>query len=276
MPSHKDGKMEVIIASSPEQIGTIAADYVENLISTKPAAVLGVATGSSPLGLYAELGRRVDAGTLSLAKSSAFMLDEYVGLPADHPERYRTFIERHFVAATDIDTNNVHGPDGAADNIEQACAAYEQAIRDAGGVDLQILGVGTDGHIAFNEPGSSLASRTRLKSLMEQTRQDNARFFGGDIDAVPHHCVTQGVGTIMEARHLVLLASGEGKAEAIRGVVEGPVSAICTGSILQMHPTATVIIDEAAASGLAYADYYKFAYANKPDWQRPVCTSRGR
>ncbi|MCI6205574.1 MAG: glucosamine-6-phosphate deaminase [Corynebacterium glucuronolyticum] len=260
--------MEVIIVSNPDQIGSVAADHVESLISAKSNAVLGVATGSSPLGLYAELGRRVSAGKLSLKDASAFMLDEYVGLPADHPERYRTFIERHFVEATDILSANVHGPDGAAEDMEKACAAYEQAIKDAGGVDLQILGVGTDGHIAFNEPGSSLASRTRLKSLMEQTRHDNARFFDDDIDQVPHHCVTQGVGTILDARHLVLLASGKGKAEAIKGVVEGPVTSSCTGSALQMHPKATVIIDEDAASLLDHADYYRFAYANKPDWQR--------
>lgn len=260
--------MEVVICSHPDHIGPIAADYIESLISTKPAAVLGVATGSSPLGLYEELGKRVAAGKLSLSRARAFMLDEYVGLPADHPERYRTFIERHFVEPTDIPSTSVFGPDGAAEDMEAACAAYEESIHKAGGIDLQILGVGTDGHIAFNEPGSSLASRTRLKSLMEQTRKDNARFFDDDIDQVPHHCVTQGVGTILEARHLVLLASGKGKAEAIKGVVEGAVSAVCTGSALQLHPTATVIIDEEAASLLTYASYYRFAYENKPEWQR--------
>ena len=262
--------MEVIVSPNTDEIGSIAADYIEALVARKPAAVLGVATGSSPLTTYKELARRVREGRMSLSKASAFMLDEYVGLPADHPERYRTFIERHSVEPTDIDSARVHGPDGAATDMEAACAHYVHLISEAGGVDLQILGVGTDGHIAFNEPGSSLASRTRLKSLMKQTRADNARFFDDDITQVPYHCVTQGVGTILEARHLVLVASGAGKAEAIRGVVEGPVTSLCTGSALQLHPKATVIIDEEAASLLQYRSYYQFAYENKPGWQRPL------
>lgn len=259
--------MEVIITDTAGETGTTAADAIEALVRARPEAVLGVATGSSPLAIYDELGRRVAAGSLSLARASAFMLDEYVGLPSDHPEGYRNVVERDFVAKVDIDTANVHGPDGSAADVPAACAAYEEAIRAAGGVDLQILGVGTDGHIAFNEPGSSLASRTRIKTLTSQTRHDNARFFGGDVEAVPRHCITQGIGTIMEARHVVLVAAGRGKAEAVHQLVEGPISAMWPATILQMHPHATVVVDKAAASRLALASYYAETFDDKPQWQ---------
>jgi len=179
--------VEVVI-TTPDQAAGLVADAITELVVRRPDAVLGVATGSSPLAVYDELGRRVADGRLTLARARAFMLDEYVGLPAEHPERYRTVIDRDFVAKVDIDPDNVHGPDGLADDLPAACAAYEQAIADAGGVDLQLLGIGSDGHIAFNEPGSSLASRTRIKSLTRQTREDNARFFGGEVEAVPRHC----------------------------------------------------------------------------------------
>src|SRR6185437_12546136 len=177
--------MEVVITTTPEEVGELAAVAIDELLRRRPEAVLGVATGSSPLIIYDELGRRVSHGSLSLARTRAFMLDEYVGLPADHPQRYRNVIQAEFVDEVDIDPAQVHGPDGLAADLPAACAAYERAIAEAGGVDLQILGIGTDGHIAFNEPGSSLASRTRIKTLTSQTRRDNARFFGGDVDAVP-------------------------------------------------------------------------------------------
>ncbi|QGF23444.1 glucosamine-6-phosphate deaminase [Raineyella fluvialis] len=258
--------MEVIIKDSAAELATVAADIVQRLVHRKADAVLGVATGSSPVGLYDELGRRVAAGTLSLAGCQAFMLDEYVGLAADHPQRYRNVIETELVARTDIRSERVHGPDGLASDIPAACAAYEQAIRDAGGVDLQVLGIGTDGHIAFNEPTSSLGSRTRIKTLARQTRIDNARFFDDEAQ-VPTHCLTQGVGTILEARRIVLLAEGEQKAEAIRQLVEGPVSAMWTATALQWHPYVTVIVDQAAASRLALHDYYLDVYAQRPGWQ---------
>ncbi|RUQ39185.1 glucosamine-6-phosphate deaminase, partial [Micrococcus sp. HSID17228] len=206
-------------------------------------------------------------GELSLRSCRAFLLDEYVGLPAGHPESYRTVIEREFVVRTDIAPEAVHGPDGGAADVPGACAAYEEALREAGGVDVQLLGVGTDGHIAFNEPGSSLASRTRIKVLAEQTRRDNARFFDGDLDQVPTHCLTQGVGTILDARHLVLLARGEGKAEAVRQLVEGPVSARWPVTALQLHPHVTVLVDEAAAGRLELAGEYRHMWEAKPSWQ---------
>ena len=258
--------MEVIILPSSKEIGALAADAIEALVRSKPDAVLGLATGSSPLPIYNELARRHDAEALSFDGVSGFALDEYVGLPAGHFESYREVIRREFTNRVDVAPENVHGPDGSSEDILGACQAYEDAIAAAGGIDLQILGVGTNGHIGFNEPGSSLASRTRIKTLAEQTRQDNARFFD-HIDQVPHHVVTQGLGTIMDAKHLVLVAFGENKADAVRDFVEGPVSASCPASILQFHPRATVIIDEAAAGKLAGAATYRNAYDNKPVWQ---------
>lgn len=171
------------------------------------------------------------------------------------------------VDLVDIDPARVHGPDGLADDLVAACADYEASIRAAGGVDVQILGISTDGHIAFNEPGSSLASRTRIKTLTRQTRIDNARFFDGDVEAVPVHCLTQGIGTIMAARHIVLVASGRAKAEAVHRLIEGPISALWPATILQMHPHVTVIIDPAAAGLLQLADYYRDTLADKPTWQ---------
>ena len=258
--------MEVVIAPGPE-LGRLAAAAIENLVRAQPDAVLGLATGSSPLAVYDELARRCAERGLSFARVRAFLLDEYVGLAADHPERYRNVIEREIASRVDFAPGAVQGPDGLAEDLVGACAAYEDAIASVGGVDLQLLGIGTDGHIAFNEPGSSLASRTRIKTLTRQTREDNARFFGGDIDQVPQHCLTQGLATIMSARHLVLLATGRGKAEAVHQLVEGPVSAMWPATILQHHPHVTVLVDDAAASRLQLADYYRETFAAKPDWQ---------
>ncbi|SED94385.1 glucosamine-6-phosphate deaminase [Arthrobacter alpinus] len=258
--------MEVIILPSSKEVGALAADAIEALVRNKSNAVIGLATGSSPLPIYDELARRHDEEGLNFTQVRGFALDEYVGLPVGHYESYREVIRREFTNRVDVAPENVHGPDGASENITAACQQYEDAIVAAGGIDLQILGVGTNGHIGFNEPGSSLASRTRIKTLAEQTRQDNARFFD-NIEQVPHHVVTQGLGTIMDARHLVLVASGAGKADAVRDFVEGPVSASCPGSILQFHPRVTVIIDEAAAAKLAGAATYRHAYDNKPVWQ---------
>ncbi|GAA2030994.1 glucosamine-6-phosphate deaminase [Terrabacter terrae] len=261
--------MDVGIAESAADAASTAADLIQRAVRAKPEVVLGLATGSSPVGIYDELARRLSDGGISLAAASAFMLDEYVGLPPDHPQAYRSVIEDKFTRKVDIDPAHVHGPDGTADDVEAACADYEQAIRAAGGIDVQILGIGTDGHIAFNEPSSSLASRTRIKTLTRQTRIDNSRFFDGDLDAVPSHCLTQGIGTILEARQILLIAAGSAKAEAIRQTVEGPVSARWPATALQLHPAVTVLLDPAAASRLDLADYYREVWANKPEWQRP-------
>ncbi len=259
--------MEVVILADATEIGSVAADAIEALLDRKPTAVLGLATGSSPLAIYDELAARRDAETISFSQARGFTLDEYVGLPADHSQRYRNVIEDVFVSRVDFAPGAVDGPDGLATDIPAACVAYESAIQAAGGVDLQILGIGTDGHIAFNEPGSSLASRTRIKTLTGQTRVDNARFFGNDLDAVPTHCLTQGLGTIMEARHVVLVATGRGKAEAVHHLVEGAVSALWPATILQHHPHVTVLLDEAAARRLQLVDYYRETYCSKPKWQ---------
>jgi glucosamine-6-phosphate deaminase len=259
--------VEVVILESQQEIAAVAADAVERLLAAKPTAVLGLATGSSPLALYDDLVQRHQAGRISFARARAFMLDEYVGLPEDHPERYRNVIEREIAARVDFAPGAVQGPDANSDDLMAACQAYDQAIHQAGGIDLQILGLGSDGHIAFNEPGSSLASRTRPKTLTRQTMADNARFFGGDESLVPHHVVTQGLGTIMEARHLVLMALGRSKAEAVHQMAEGAVSALWPGSIIQFHPHATVLLDPEAASRLQLASYYRHVYDHKPTWQ---------
>ncbi len=258
--------MEVVIAPGAT-LARLAADTIDSLLRARPTGVVGLATGSSPLAVYDELARRHAEEGLSFAHARAFMLDEYVGLPADHPERYRNVIEREIASRVDFAPGAVQGPDGLASDVLAACAAYDDAIRDAGGVDVQLLGIGTDGHIAFNEPGSSLASRTRIKTLTRQTREDNARFFDDDIDRVPTHCLTQGLATIMSARHLVLLAQGRGKAEAVHQLVEGPVSAMWPATVLQHHPHVTVLVDDAAASRLQLADYFRETYDAKPAWQ---------
>ncbi len=259
--------MEVVILRNAAEIGALGADTIAALLTRAPNAVLGLATGSSPLSIYDALAERCAAGQVSFARARGFTLDEYVGLAADHPERYLNVIGRELVSRVDFAPGAVQGPNGLAADIPSACAAYEAAIAEAGGVDLQLLGIGTDGHIAFNEPGSSLASRTRIKTLTEQTRIDNARFFDGDLDAVPTHCLTQGLGTIMAARHLVLVATGRGKAEAVHHLAEGAVSAMWPATVLQHHPHVTVLLDEAAASRLRLGDYYRQTYAGKPGWQ---------
>ncbi|MFS0885445.1 glucosamine-6-phosphate deaminase [Aeromicrobium sp. 179-A 4D2 NHS] len=250
--------MEVVVTPDP---GEVAADAIAGHV--RPGAVLGLATGSSPLPVYAALLRRRDAGAISFDGVRAFTLDEYLELPRSHPQSYHSVIRREFTDAAGIE---VDGPDGEAHDVPAEAERYEAAIAAAGGIDVQLLGIGVDGHLGFNEPGSSLASRTRTKTLTPQTRADNARFFASP-DEVPVHVLTQGLGTILEARHLVLVATGASKASAVAAAVEGPVSAFCPASVLQLHPHVTVVLDEDAASQLRLLDYYRFTAANKPDWQ---------
>lgn len=256
---------EVVILPDAVAAGELAADHIAAAVGRSPDLVLGLATGSSPLSVYRALAARRASGA-DLSRMRGFALDEYVGLPADHPESYRAVIDREVVRPLGLDPGAVQVPPGEADGIETAGERYEAAIAAAGGVDIQLLGIGTTGHLGFNEPGSSFASATRVKTLTEQTRRDNARFFSG-IDEVPRHCVTQGLGTILRARHLILLAFGEGKAAAVAAAVEGPLTASLPGSAIQLHPRVSVLIDEAAAAGLEHADYYRWAWRNKPDWQ---------
>ena len=255
--------MELIIQPSPDQATEIAAHTIAALIQRKPDAVLGLATGSTPLGLYRQLIRM----NLDWRWVRTFNLDEYVGLPIDHPQSYHAFMHDKLFRHINIDPRHVHIPDGNADDIPAHCADYEQRIRDCGGIDLQVLGIGSDGHIGFNEPSSSLASRTRIKTLTPRTRDDNARFFARPED-VPGHVITMGIGTIMDAREILLLAFGAAKAEAVAGAVEGPVTASNPASILQMHPSARFFLDSESAARLERADYYRWVYANKPEWQR--------
>jgi glucosamine-6-phosphate deaminase len=254
---------EVVIVRDEAEAGEIAAELIARLVTAKPDAVLGLATGSSPLPVWKALSAR----PLDLGRVRGFALDEYIGLPPGHPQSYRSVITREVVEPLGLDPDRVHVPGDDGGPTEGAGARYEAQIAAEGGVDLQVLGIGRTGHIGFNEPGSSLASRTRVKTLTEQTRADNARFFDAP-EQVPRHCLTQGLGTILEARHLVLLAFGAAKADAIAGAVEGPVSAALPGSAIQLHPLVTVIVDEAAAAGLRYADYYRFAWDNRLDFER--------
>ena len=257
--------MEVVPLDSEDEVATLAADTIEALVRARPACVLGLATGSSPVPTYAALVARHRAGTgPSYDEVRAFLLDEYVGLPPDHPQSYRATIARELTDDLGLPPDRVHGPDPS--DLPAAGAAYEAALAAVGGVDLQVLGIGSDGHLAFNEPGSSLASTTRIKTLTEQTRRDNARFFGS-LDEVPRHVLTQGLGTILRARHLLLVAPGASKAAAVAAAVEGPLTASCPASVLQLHPHATVLLDPAAASLLERADHYREVYASKPDWQ---------
>lgn len=259
--------MEVIILPSPAAVGELAARKVAHVITSRAAPVIGLATGSSPLAIYTELARQVRAGSLDPSNLRAFALDEYVGIADDHPQSYVSVLRREVIEPLGLTAAQVSVPDGRAADLASACRAYEEAIREAGGVDLQILGIGANGHIGFNEPTSSFASRTRLKTLAVQTRADNARFFDS-ADDVPTHCVTQGLGTIMDAREVLLVAQGDAKAVAVAAAVEGPVTALCPASVLQFHEHVTVIIDDAAAAQLTLRDYYRHTYTHKPDWQR--------
>lgn len=262
--------MEIIICPDADTVARLAAAKVARVAeAVGPAVAIGVATGSSPIGLYTELTRLVAAGELDLSQAFAFALDEYVGLPEGHPESYAEVIRRTVTEPLRMDPARVHVPNGFAADPEQAALDYEQAIADVGGVDVQILGIGSNGHIGFNEPASSLASRTRVKTLAQSTREDNARFFDS-IDQVPLHCLTQGLGTILDAEQVVLVAQGEGKAKAVAAMVEGPVTAMCPGSVLQMHPKASIVVDEAAATELKGREFYNWIYDHKPAWQREL------
>src|SRR5438034_9298551 len=239
--------MQVLIAKTYEEMSRAAAVAVAEVLNAKPNAVLGMATGSTPLGVYQELVRIHKKEGLDFSQVTSFNLDEYVGLPVSHPQSYHYFMHENFFKHVNIPPQNVHIPSGTTSNYRAFCDWYEQRIKECGGIDVQILGIGSDGHIAFNEPASSLSSRTRLKTLAKSTIDDNARFFNSR-DEVPIYAITMGVGTILDARRLVLVASGKTKAKAIAQAVEGPVSSMITASALQMHPSALVFLDDEGAS----------------------------
>ncbi len=242
--------MLVIVKENYDEMSKEAAQIVINRLSRKPNLVLGLATGSTPLGLYKELIRMHKEEGFDFSRVTTFNLDEYVGLPPNHDQSYRYFMWNNLFKHINVPERHIHVPDGMAQDIDAHCDWYEEEMRKVGGIDLQILGIGANGHIAFNEPGSSLGSRTRVKTLTEKTRRDNARFFKS-MNEVPKYALTMGVGTVMDAKELILVANGAGKADAIKAAVEGPLTGQCPASVIQLHRKTFVILDKPAASKLS-------------------------
>jgi glucosamine-6-phosphate deaminase len=259
--------MEIIIQPDSERASELAARIVARTVREKPHAVLGLATGNTPLQLYRNLVRMHREEGLDFGGVTSFNLDEYVGVPPAHPSSYHSYMWAHLFSAINMPRERINIPDGMTADIPAACRKYEQAIRTAGGIDIQVLGIGTNGHIGFNEPSSSLSSRTRIKTLTEETRRDAAAAFGGE-ESVPNHVLTMGLGTIMDSKMCLLLAFGRKKARAVAQASEGPITSMVPGSILQMHPRAVFVLDDEAAAELRMADYYRWVEAHKPDWQK--------
>ena len=253
--------MQVIIAKDYDDVSKRAAEILIQAVRDKPDIVLGLATGSTPEGLYRLLVAACRDDGLDFSNVVTFNLDEYVGLPPDHEQSYRRFMNEKLFDHINIDPANTHVPDGLAGKLLVECEQYEQMIAEAGGIDLQVLGIGRDGHVAFNEPGTSLGSRTHVTGLTRETIEDNSRLFDSP-DDVPRFAVTMGVGTILEARRCLVMASGANKVEAVRATIEGPVTSSITASALQLHPDTVAIVDEAAAAGLARDDFYRWQDEN--------------
>ncbi len=249
--------MRVIVVKDKKEMGERAADLIVAAMKRHHNPVLGLATGSTPLTLYEALIRRHTEQDLDFSTAISFNLDEYVGLSPEHDQSYRYFMNVSLFDHININKKNTHVPSGHTTDfeaLEAICEEYEQRINDVGGIDVQVLGIGANGHIGFNEPGSSLGSLTRIKTLTNRTREDNARFFSS-MDEVPKYAVTMGIGTILNARRVVLLANGENKAAAVAAALEGPVTASCPASALQLHRYATYVIDQTAASQLKLEGY---------------------
>ena len=256
--------MEVVICKTKEEASKLAADMVTAQVKKNPKSVLGLATGSTPVLMYNEMAKAVRAKKVSYRQVKTWNLDEYYGLPGTHDQSYRFFMNENLFRKIDIPLKNTHVLNGLAKDPAKECAAYERQIKAAGGIDLQVLGIGSDGHIAFNEPGTSLKSRTSIVYLTPSTVKDNARlFFKGDREAVPTSALSMGVGTICEARKIVLLAFGANKQDAVKGCVEGPMTQFCTASALQAHNDCWVFCDEAAAKKLTLKKYYQWRSATK-------------
>ena len=255
--------MEVIIQETYEAVSRQAALVVAETLNDKPDAVLGLATGSTPLGLYKELIRMHREEGLDFSQVTTFNLDEYVGLQKEHPQSYHHFMQENLFSHINVPQENIHIPSGTTNNYRSFCKWYERRIEAYGGIDLQVLGIGSDGHVAFNEPGSSLGSRTRIKTLAKQTIDDNARFFSS-AEEVPIYSITMGVGTILEARRIILLANGANKAEAVAAAIEGPVTSMCTASALQMHRDTLFFLDQEASQDLKMVEYYRWIQDKMP------------
>lgn len=251
--------MQVIIFDDAQQVAENAAEWVAELINKKSDPVLGLATGSTPISLYQQLVNKHKAGQLSFRSTTSFNLDEYLGIDPSNAQSYRHFMNEHLFDHVDIDKSKTYLPTcNQGENPRLQGLAYEEKIKQAGGVDLQILGIGANGHIGFNEPTSSLASRTRIKTLTQQTLTDNSRLFVDD-EFQPTLAMTMGIATILDARYVLLMATGKNKAQAVKDMVAGPLSAMCPASALQMHENAIVLLDKAAASKLEEQDYYHWA-----------------
>lgn len=241
--------MNILKFRNEEDFAQTGANLIVSLLQSNPKAVLGLATGSSPLGVYAKLVEMYRKGIVSFSKATSFNLDEYVGLPVEHPQSYRSFMNEHLFNHIDIDLARTYVPDGNAADLAAACLAYDQRLDNYGPVDLQILGIGSNGHIGFNEPDASLTSGTHVVDLLEETLEANARFFNS-LEDVPRQAVTMGIGGILKARQIVLLVRGEEKAEAVKNALEGPITTQCPASLLQSHPNVVVLLDEGAAKWL--------------------------
>lgn len=263
----KGTRMDVRIEATAGDVAQLAADFVEKALES-PSPTIGLATGGTPLATYAELIDRHRTRQLRFDHAHYVMLDEYVGVAPDDPVSYHHFIREQFTDQVGVAPTSVHGPLGDTEHLDSAADAYEEVLATLAPREVQILGIGRDGHIGFNEPTSSLASRTRVKTLHSETRADNQRFFPAG-QPVPRHALTMGIGTILEAKRLLLIATGEAKAEAIAAAIEGPVTAMVPATALQLHRAATVVIDEAAAAQLVQRDYYIEVASHRPEWQRP-------
>lgn len=257
--------MEVIIRPDAESAASLVAGIIAQELRANPHLVLGLATGRTMELVYRILVRMHREEQLDFSLCSTFNLDEYVGLGADDPHSYRHYMNEQLFRHVNIDIRNTHLPNGLAADLDAECRNYEAAIKKFGGIDLQLLGLGRAGHIGFNEPLSALRSRTRVKALTPITIEQNAPLFGG-ADRVPRRAITMGVGTIIDARRCVLLATGEEKAKIIASAVEGPITAMISATALQLHPRCTVVVDEAAASQLQCAEYYRWIFENEPEW----------
>jgi glucosamine-6-phosphate deaminase len=259
--------MEIIILPSPKEVAELASRLIAARVRAKPDLVLGLATGRTMERVYDRLVARNQSEGLDFSRCRTFNLDEYIGVPPEDEHSYRFYMNHHLFSRVNIDLANTHVPDGMAADLRAGAAHYEQLIREGGGIDLQLLGIGEAGHIGFNEPLSALMSRTRDKALTPLTRQQNAEMFGGDPDKVPKRAVTMGVGTILDARELLLLATGGAKASILAKAVEGPITGMISASAIQLHPNCKVIVDEAAARELKEREYYDWIFQNEPEWQ---------
>ncbi len=257
--------MEVIIQPDAESAAHLVARMIAKDLRANPHLVLGLATGRTMESVYRVLVEMNRQENLDFSLCRTFNLDEYVGLPASDVHSYRHYMNERLFKQVNIDLRNTHLPDGAASDLDAECACYEQRIAKAGGIDLQLLGIGRGGHIGFNEPLSALRSRTRVKALSPTTLKQNAPLFS-DPALMPRRAITMGVGTILECRRCLLLATGAEKADIIAQAVEGPITSMISATALQLHPRATVLVDEAAASKLRGAQYYHWIFDNEPEW----------